>query len=111
MAVDKSVEDSIKRGNAKKTEVRIYTNRSGINRMARAVVVIYSGNKPPKVLIYCLGPLTEHTMFEVQVVGIMLAMHILKFEKHIKTTTISLNNQAVIAVNSQESACVCREVL
>jgi hypothetical protein len=75
MAVDKTAEDSIERDNVNKAEVRIYANRSGINGMAGAAVVIYSGNKPPKVLRYCLGLLTEHTMFEAEVVGIMLGRH------------------------------------
>jgi ribonuclease HI len=96
--VNNSAEGSIKRDKANKDEVRIYADGSGINRMAGAAAVIYSRDKPPKMLRYCLGPLTEHTTFEAEAVGITLGMHMLRYEKNVKAATISLDNQAVIMV-------------
>jgi len=38
----------------------------------------------------------EHTTFEAEAIRITLGMHMLRYEKDIKTTTIGLDNQAVV---------------
>jgi ribonuclease HI len=58
--------------------------------------VLYRGAEPPRTLRYCLGPLTEHTSYKAEAVGIVLAMHLLGHERNVWTAWISLDNQAVI---------------
>jgi ribonuclease HI len=91
-----TAEESIKRDRLNESDVIIYADGSGIKGKAGAAAVIYRGDGTPKVLRYCLGPLTEHTTFDTEAIGITLAAHLLGQEKNVWRATISLDNQVVI---------------
>jgi len=59
-------------------------------------VLIRRGN-PPRALHHSLGPETEHTVHEAELVGILLGMHLISTEKHGGTSfAIGVDNQAAI---------------
>jgi ribonuclease HI len=82
--------------------IRIYSDGSGIEGMIGAAAVLYrhtNGNQTVKhVLRYCLGPETKHTVYEGEVVGEILAQHLLHseirgFGRHV---SMYIDNQASI---------------
>jgi hypothetical protein len=96
MAIDGTAEESIDRDRECNADVQIYADGSGLDGKAGAAAVIYWGIHPPKTLRFYLGPLTEHTTFEAEAVGVLLGLHMLSYEKDILTAHISIDNQAII---------------
>src|SRR6266481_3038839 len=85
-------------------EVRAYSDGSGIDGHAGAAAVLYRGNWVIKTLRYFLGPLTQHTTYEAEVVGVLLALKLLTDEGDTHTASIKLDNQAVIlALNGRRA--------
>lgn len=82
--------------------VRVYTDGSGFEGYAGAAAVLVRTDgvhDERRVLRYCLGPLTEHTVYEAESVGILLGAHLLLTEAEetaSRPLSISLDNQAVI---------------
>ena len=77
-------------------EVQLFSDRSGLDGSAGVAVVMYKDGREVKMLWYCLGMLTEHTVFEVEAMGVLLALHMLQTEQHVKKVTIWLDNWAVL---------------
>ena len=82
--------------------IKIFSDGSGIEGMIGAAAVLYrltNGNQITKrVLRYCLGPETKHTVYKGEVVGEILAQHLLlneprSFGCH---ASMYINNQASI---------------
>jgi len=85
-------------------EVRAYSDGSGIDGHAGAAAVLYRGNRVIKTLRYFLGPLTQHTTYEAEVVGVLLTLKLLTDEGDAHTASIKLDNQAVIlALNGRRA--------
>ncbi|VDB89214.1 unnamed protein product [Peniophora sp. CBMAI 1063] len=82
--------------------VRVYTDGSGYEGHAGAAAVLVRTDgvhTERRVLRYRLGPLTEHTVYEAETVGIILGAHLLLTEDAAtasRPSSISLDNQAVI---------------
>ena len=57
-------------------EIKVFTDRSGINGNIEAEVVMYrkGRHKPLKVLRYHLGSSAEYTSFEAEVVGAIMGI-------------------------------------
>ena len=77
-------------------EVQVYSDGSGLNNRAGAATVLYREGKSPRTLRYSLGELMEHTTFEVEAVGVLLAVHLLRRTPNVRKATIRLDSQAVI---------------
>jgi hypothetical protein len=84
------------------TYIRIFSDSSGIEGMIGAAAVLYhltNGNQITKhTLRYCLGPETKHTKYEGEVIGEILAQHLLLnetcgFGRH---ASMYIDNQASI---------------
>lgn len=103
---DKSMEKESK-DNA---NYKVFTDGSGYDDNAGAVAVIYKKNDdtPFKSLKYHLGDLTEHTTYEAEGIGGILAAHLLKgIEPNIgqNLVTIYMDSQALLmSLNSRQSA-------
>jgi ribonuclease HI len=78
------------------TDIRIYSDGSGYKGKAGAAATLYRGNNRPRTLQYCLGKLTEHTVYEAEAMGVTLGLHLLRKEVAPKQSSISIDNQAVI---------------
>jgi ribonuclease HI len=78
-------------------EIMIYSDGSGYKDMIGAAAVMYSNEQEVGSLRFLLGPITEHTVFEGELVGVLLGMHLAsKIRGRRKTVNISLDNQAAI---------------
>ena len=77
-------------------DIQVFTDGSGLNGQVGTAAVMYRRGWVPRVLRYHLGSLMEHTMFEAEAVGLLLALHMLKYEHDIPWAIIRLDNQAVL---------------
>ena len=69
-------------------EVQLFSDGSGLDGSVGVAAVMYKDGREVKVLRYCLGMLTDHTVFEAEATGVFLALHILRMEWNIKKATI-----------------------
>src|SRR6266481_8815110 len=81
-------------------EVQIFSDGSGQEGKVGAAVVMYKWGQRDKILRYSLGTLMEHTVFEADAVGVLMALHLLRSERGIQRATIRLDNQAVLGALS-----------
>ena len=58
-------------------EVELYSDGLGLDGMVGAAAVMFKGAQGAKTLRYSLGQLTEHTVYEAEAVGVILALHML----------------------------------
>ena len=90
-------ENSMREDEEANEEVQVYTDGSAINgKVGAAAILIREGNAPRTLHLH-LGPESEHTVHEAELVGIILGMHLISTEKHGSTTfAIGVDNQAAI---------------
>ena len=69
-------------------KVQIFSDGLGLDGRVGAAAVMYRRGQAPKVLHYNMGSLTEHTVFEAEAVGVILVLHMLKTEKHVRKVSI-----------------------
>ena len=74
----------------------LYADGSGLEGNVGAAAAMYKQGQEAKVLCYHLGALTDHTVFKVEAVGILLALHLLQFEQDVTKAIIQIDNQAVL---------------
>ena len=78
-------------------DIRVFTDRSGINNLIGAAAVTYDDDHSWS-LSYGLGPISQHTVFEGKLVGVILALELLRTVPATTTTEmIALDNQAAIS--------------
>ena len=95
--LSEEAEDAL-RGN--QSCIRLFLDGSGLDSGIGAAAVMYRLGWGPRVLRFHLGPLTDHTVFEAEAVGVILALHMLHFECDAKQAIIQLDNQAVLGALS-----------
>ena len=89
--------DESKQANIEDTvDTHIYADGSGIDGMAGAAAVLYKSEQIISSLRYCLGTLEEHTTYEAEGVGVLLALKLLQRERGIKSASIRLDNQGIL---------------
>ncbi|KAK0444924.1 uncharacterized protein EV420DRAFT_1721464 [Desarmillaria tabescens] len=79
----------------------IYSDRSGFKaKIGMAAWMQPLESAPNGEVLHCLhlGPETHHTVFEVELVGTLLAIDIIKSTSHLTKATILLDSQAAILV-------------
>ena len=76
--------------------IKIYTNGSGQDGMAGAAAVLYKDGAVVKALHYQLGPLEQHTTYEVELVGMLLGMWMVGHSTEVSTASIKADSQAAI---------------
>ena len=76
---------------------KVYTDGSCTNGQVGAAAVLYVDSQQISVLHYHLGPAKSHTVFEAEMVGLILATHLLATSHKISLPVIILaDNQAAI---------------
>jgi len=58
----------------------LFSDGSWIDSQVGAVVVLYRRGVEASTLWFHMDLITEHTVFEVEVVGVLLVLHLLKSE-------------------------------
>jgi len=97
ISIANSREDSIREMEHMEEEIQIFTDRSTMNSKVRAAAVLLRAGNSLHLLHIHLGPKSEHTVYEVELAGILLGMHLISTEKQGNTTfAIRVDNQAVI---------------
>jgi len=75
----------------------IYTDGSGYKEQVAASAILFTNGRRTAELRYRLGPLTEHTVFEGELVGIILGLHLARSVNGTRTRiNFSIDNQATI---------------
>ena len=78
-------------------EIQLYSDGSAIDGKVGAAAVMYRGGQEVNLLRFNLGSVEEHTMFEAEVVGVILSLHLLSHEWDSQSASIKLDNQAALA--------------
>ena len=84
---------------------KVYCDGSGLEGGTGAAAILYKDNRIAKKLKFHTGPATKHTVYETEIIGILLALHLLTSLSCnlLNTSLIGLDNQASIkATNDQK---------
>ena len=96
MVIHGSAEESEAYAMDCQSELIIYSDGSGIGGRRGAATVLCKAGCSLKTLRLHLGSLEEHTTFKAEVASLSLALHLLSLKRNACSTTILLDNQAVI---------------
>ena len=79
--------------------IKIYSDGSAHNGKVGAAAVLTCPGHPTQSLHFHLGPETKHTVHEAELIGTVLALHLIKTEKNKKVNiSIGIDNQAALEV-------------
>ena len=82
--------------NANET-IRVFTDGSMHNDKVGAAAVLYRNGRPTRTLRLHMGPASQHTVYEAEMVGLLLGIHLIKTEPRSRTSCIlGADNQAAI---------------
>ena len=87
------------------TQFKVYCDGSRYKGSAGAAAILYNGNTAVKSLYLHISSANEHTVYETELVRIILTLHLLALLMHLITSTIiiGLDNQATIeSLNNQK---------
>ena len=92
--------DASKRADQSTPEkVKVYTDGSAHSGKVGVAVIMYQSGKPKQILHYHLGSTNEHTVYEAELVGLLLGLQLIKTEQAGKTSfAIEADNQAGVKV-------------
>jgi ribonuclease HI len=78
-------------------EIQVFTDGSAQGGKVRAAAILIGKNRPNRTLHFHLGPETEHMVHEAELVGLLLAMHLIRTERRGATSCcIAVDNQATL---------------
>ena len=78
-------------------EIQIYCNGSGYQGKIGAAAIMFRKGSHPRTLKFHLGKDSDHTVYEAEEVGLILAAHLLATEHNlISPISISIDNQAAL---------------
>jgi ribonuclease HI len=103
IVIPKDKKDS-KRVDAQAKEViKVYTDGSLHNGGVGAAAILYRAGKRPRILKLYLGTAEQHTVYEAELVGLLLGIHLIKTERNSsKECAIGADNQAALKALSSE---------
>jgi ribonuclease HI len=77
--------------------IRVFTDGSSHNGMVGAAAVLQRPGKPDRTLKVHLGEASHHTVYEAELAGILLGLHLIKMEKKNRVKcVIGADNQAAV---------------
>ena len=83
---------------------QIFTDGSGFGDSIGAAAILRKDNKTTKALQFHLGPATQHTVYEGELVGILLALHMVARNTTLSSIIIYTDNQAaLLALNANNA--------
>ena len=77
---------------------QLYSDGSGLDGQIGAVVAMFKWDEEPRVVRFHLGSIADHTVYEAELAGLLLALHLLQNEQSVTRAVIRLDNQAVLYV-------------
>jgi hypothetical protein len=89
-------ETALQEEEADHSDIRIYSDGSGIENQIGAAAVLYRGNCMKGTLKCKLGSVKHHTVNEGELVGMGLGVELLRKERNVRSATLYIDNQAGI---------------
>ncbi len=91
--------DESKKEDAQATEkVKVYSDGSALNGKVGAAAILTRAGKPTRKLHYHLGPSSQHTVHEAELVGLLMGLHLIKTDGNRKTSyALGADNQAALS--------------
>ena len=84
-------------------EIQVYTDGSAHNGKVGASAILIRKNRPDRILHFHLGPEVEHTVHKAELVGILLALHLIGTEKRAAMScSVAVDNQAALKAFSSK---------
>ena len=78
-------------------EIQVFSDGSAQGGKVGAAAILIRKDAPNRILHFHLGPENEHTVHEAEMVGMLLALHLIATEQHNATTClIAVDNQAAL---------------
>jgi ribonuclease HI len=103
ISIPASKEDSIQEAANISEEIQVFADGSAHGGKVGAAAILSRTNHPDRVLHFYLGHESEHTVHEAELVGILLAMHLIHTEKRNNATCmIAVDNQAAMKAFDSE---------
>ena len=97
VSMPRNKEDSKREDTHAKEEVKVYSDGSIHDGQVGAAAVMYRKGKHIRSLRLHLGPAEDHTIYEAELVGLLLAIHLIATEKWCRVPcAIGADNQATI---------------
>ena len=79
-------------------KVRVYSDGSSHDGEVGAVAILIREGEPTQKLHYHLGLSSQHTVYEAELIGILLGLHLIKTDKKSRTSyLIRVDNQAALS--------------
>lgn len=96
--------DEAKRDHRRGTrEIEVYTDGSNINGGVGAAAVLYRRGKKEGVLWHYLGRSERSTVYEAELVGVLLGLEMIRREGMVQETVFYLDNQAAAMATQANS--------
>ena len=81
-------------------DAKIFTDRSGANDKIGASAVLYRNGRLGNLLQFLLGSIHQHTVYEGEAIGVLLALHIIWGSWWIQSANIYIDNRAAITATT-----------
>jgi hypothetical protein len=89
ISITENKENSAREAENAAKEIQVFLDRSAHGGKVGVAAVLIRKDKPDRILHYHLGPKSKHTVHEAELVGMILALHLIKMEK-CNTTSCSI---------------------
>jgi len=102
ISIPPSKEASLEEARAAGDEIKVFSDGSSREGKVGAAAILIREGQPHRTLRLHLGPDSEHTVHEAELVGILLVIQLIRTERHVGTSSaIGGDNQAALeAFNS-----------
>ncbi|KAI0262976.1 hypothetical protein BGY98DRAFT_1167947 [Russula aff. rugulosa BPL654] len=90
-------ETSIKEAQEVVNKIQVFTDSLVTNDKVDAAVILTRSGNDHRILHYHLGKASEYTIYDTELVGLSMGMHLIKTEKKVRhSTMLDVDNQAAI---------------
>ena len=98
-----SKEDSKRADTNAIEQIKVYSDGSAHDGKVGAAAILKREGKPDRILKLHLGSTEQHTVYEAELVGMIMGLHLIKTEKGSKTKCVlNVDNQAaIVAIKSE----------
>jgi ribonuclease HI len=77
-------------------DIKVYTNRSGMDRKIGAAAVLHRNGRRKSHIRYKLGTQAQHMVYEGEAVGAVLGIKLISKEWGVRSAILCIDNQAII---------------
>ena len=103
ISIAQSKDQSKREDNHAKEEIKVYTDGSIHNSQVGAAAVLFRKGKRGRTMRFHLGAAEDHTIYEAEMVGLLMGLQLIKTEKRNKTScAMGADNQAAILALQSE---------